>query len=301
MTDTISQLSAEHYSEITNLKTQYTYDTMEMTGSPSINWKDVLAVYAVKTTTSTENGNEVATMDNAKMDLLRQVISDMNQISCSVEPRQTTETVTEKDEYGNDVTKTKTVTKNILKVAITQLTPDQIAEQYNFNDEQKKQLSELLSPEYDELWDTITGNSGVVLTGNSTYIPTDIFAWPLLENGSLSSPFGYRTDPISGEVSLHGGTDISMPTGSPILAAADGVVVAAQWHNSYGNYVKIQHAGVFSTLYAHCSAIHVTVGQQVRQGEVIADVGATGRVTGAHLHFEVRINDQRVDAMQYFQ
>lgn len=301
MTDTISQLSAEHYSEITNLKSQYTYDSMQMTGSPSINWKDVLAVYAVKTTTSTENGNEVATMDNAKMDLLRQVISDMNQISCSVEQRQTTETVTEKDEYGNDVTTTQTVTKNILKVTITQLMPDQIAEQYNFNDEQNKQLSELLSPEYDELWDAIIGSGGVVLTGNSTYIPTDIFAWPLMENGSLSSPFGYRTDPISGEVSLHGGTDISMPTGSPILAAADGVVVAAQWHNSYGNYVKIQHDGVFSTLYAHCSAIHVTVGQQVRQGEVIADVGATGRVTGAHLHFEVRINDQRVDAMQYFQ
>lgn len=301
MTDTISQLSAEHYNELSDLKSRYTYDTLETTGNMSINWKDVLAVYAVKTTTSTDNAYEVATMDDLKMDLLRQVISDMNQISCTVEPRQMTETVTEKDEYGNDMTRTRTVTKQILKVTVLQLTSEQIADQYGFNDEQKKQLSELLSPEYDELWESIIGTAGVVLTGNSTYIPTDIFAWPLMENGTRSSPFGYRTDPISGKTSFHGGTDISMPTGSPILAAADGVVVAAQWHDSYGNYVKIQHDGVFSTLYAHCSAIHVTVGQQVRQGEVIADVGATGRVTGAHLHFEVRINDQRVDAMQYYQ
>ena len=302
MTQAISQLNAEHYNELTEMKSRYTYDTLEMEGSGniSIDWKDVLAVYAVKTTTSADNAYEVATMDDIKMDLLRDVISDMNQISCIIVPTVVSETVTTTDEDGNTVTTTQFVTKNTLKITITKLSVDQIVVQYNFNNEQKKQLTELMSPEYDELWNAIIGSSGTVLTGNSTYIPTDIFAWPLMENGYLSSPFGYRTDPISGETSLHGGTDIAMPTGTPILAAADGVVVAAQWHDSYGNYVKIQHNDVFSTLYAHCSAIHVSVGQQVKQGEVIADVGATGRVTGAHLHFEVRINDQRVDAMQYF-
>ncbi|MBR1810022.1 MAG: M23 family metallopeptidase [Clostridia bacterium] len=76
---------------------------------------------------------------------------------------------------------------------------------------------------------------------NSEFIPTDIFAWPLQSNGNITSGYGYRTDPISGEHKLHGGTDLAAPTGTPILASADGVVIAATWHNSYGYYVKIQH------------------------------------------------------------
>lgn len=242
-------------------------------------------------------------MDDVKMDLLRQVIDDMNQISYAVEQRQVTETVTEKDSNGNTVTTTKTVTKNILKVTVTRLTAEQIIKQYHFNEEQKKQLNELMGSDYDDLWTELIGTAGAtgdVLMSESTYIPTDIFAWPLQQNGSISSPFGYRTDPISGEHKLHGGTDIAAPTGTPILASADGVVIAATWHNSYGYYVKIQHNDTFATLYGHCSALHVTAGQQVKQGQIIADVGQTGYATGPHVHFEVYVNGTRVNAMQYF-
>lgn len=303
MTNTISQLTAEHYQQFADLKSTYTYDTMEIdstSGGISIKWKDVLAVYAVKTTTSSDNAYEVATMDDIKMDLLRTVISDMNQINCVVVPTVVSETYTETDASGKTVTKTRYVTKNILKVTVTQLTVDQIAEQYDFSEEQKKQLSELMSPEYDELWELIIGAAGDVLITNSTYIPTDIFSWPMMDNGNITSPYGYRHDPKTGEWKLHGGTDIAAPTGTPILASADGVVIAATWHDSYGYYVKIQHNSVFSTLYGHCSALHVSAGQQVKQGQLIADVGETGYATGPHLHFEVRINDERVDAMQYF-
>ncbi len=302
MTQAISQLNAEHYAEITDLKSHYSYDTLEMEGAGniSIDWKDVLAVYTVKTTTSTDNAYEVATMDDTKMDLLRQVISDMNQISCIVVPRVVSETVTTTDSSGKTITTTQYVTKNILKVTVTRLTVDQIVAQYHFNDEQKKQLTELMSQDYDELWQAIIGTAGDVLITNSTYVPTDIFAWPLQSNGNLTSGFGYRNDPKTGEWKLHGGTDIAAPTGTPILASADGVVIAATWHNSYGYYVKIQHNDTFATLYGHCSALHVTAGQQVKQGQIIADVGQTGYATGPHVHFEVYINGTRVDAMQYF-
>ena len=303
MTQAISQLTAEHYNKITETKTHYSYDSLEVesAGSMAINWKDVLAVYAVKTTTSTENAYEVVTMDDVKMDLLRTVISDMNQISCVVEQRQVSETVTEKDSNGNTVTTTITVTKNILKVTIKHLTVDEIIAQYNFNDEQKKQLNELMGSDYDDLWNEIIGASGDVLVTNSTHIPTDIFAWPLQENWTISSSYGYRHDPISGEYKLHGGTDISAPTGTPILASADGTVVIADYMaGGYGYYVKIQHNDTFATLYGHCSVLHVTVGQQVKQGQVIADVGQTGYATGPHVHFEIYVNGTRVNAMNYF-
>ncbi len=303
MTQAISQLTAEHYAELTDMKSRYTYDSMEIAGaeSMSINWKDVLAVYAVKTTTSTENAYEVATMDDIKLGLLRDVISDMNQITCVVVPTVVSETVTETDERGNTVTTTKYVTKNILKVYVTRLTVDQIVEQYHFNDDQKKQLTELMSPDYDELWNGIIGATGDVLITNSTHIPTDIFAWPLQENWSITSSYGYRQDPKTGEWKFHGGTDIAAPTGTPILASADGTVVISDYMaGGYGYYVKIQHNDTFATLYGHCSVLHVTAGQQVKQGQVIADVGETGYATGPHVHFEVYVNGTRVDAMNYF-
>lgn len=302
MPEAISQLTAEHYSDLTDLKSKYTYDTMEVEGGSSmaINWKDVLAVYAVKTTTSTENAYEVVTMDDVKMNLLRDVISDMNKFICTVVPMVVSETVTETDEHGNTVTTTRYVTKNILKVTVIRLTVDQIIEQYHFNEEQKKQLTELMSSDYDDLWQNIIGTTGDVLITNSTYIPTDIFAWPLQDNGNITSGYGYRHDPKTGEWKLHGGTDIAAPTGTPILASADGVVIAATWHNSYGYYVKIQHNDTFATLYGHCSALHVTAGQQVKQGQIIADVGQTGYATGPHVHFEVYVNGTRVNAMNYF-
>ena len=129
------------------------------------------------------------------------------------------------------------------------------------------------------------------------------FEWPLPQDFTITSPFGERVDPITGEVSFHTGTDIAAPEGTPILAAADGVVTIANStnpHHSYGYYVKLQHEDEYETLYAHCSALCVAAGQEVLQGEVIGFVGSTGNSTGNHLHFEVREDGVRVDAMLLF-
>lgn len=119
----------------------------------------------------------------------------------------------------------------------------------------------------------------------------------------LTSPFGYRQDPFTGKWSFHRGIDIAAPNGTPILAAADGTVVVANatdsWGYSWGYYVKVQHAGDITTLYAHCSAIAVRTGQQVRQGEVIGYVGSTGASTGNHLHYETQMNKILMDPLNY--
>ena len=179
------------------------------------------------------------------------------------------------------------------------MTANEAAEHFRFNDEQKTQLNELLSEKFDSLWDSLL-SGGDILPSNSSHVSKGFFAWPLESDGIITSYFGTRRDPFSGEIKTHSGTDIAMDYGSPILAAADGTVIAATWHDSYGYYVKIQHDDTYSTLYAHCSALLVSVGQQVKQGQVIAQVGSTGDSTGTHLHFEARVNDVRVDALGYF-
>ena len=139
---------------------------------------------------------------------------------------------------------------------------------------------------------------------DSTRIPTGTLQWPLPVAGTITSQFGHRVDPITGEVSSHTGTDIACAEGTPILAAADGTVTVANgldsWGGSYGYYIQIDHGGGQETLYAHCSSICVTTGQQVQAGQVIGYVGHTGRVTGNHLHLEVLVDRSRRDAMSFF-
>ena len=299
MSMAISELTSEHYANLTAMKASYTYDLLEVQGNTSINWKDVLAVYAVKTT-SGDNPLEVVTLDDVKLNLLRDIMEDMNTMTGVVTPKVVSETVVTTDEEGNQIKTTTYVTKQVLTVSILQLSVDEISALYNFNDEQKALLEELMSPEYDDLWSELVGASGQIIQGNSSYVGTGMFVWPFAEDQYISSPFGTRVDPISGEIKTHGGTDIAAPLGTPILAAADGVVVTATWHNSYGYYVKIKHDDTYSTLYAHCSALHVSVGQTVKQGQVIADCGSTGYSTGPHCHFEVIQNGVRVDALLFY-
>lgn len=128
---------------------------------------------------------------------------------------------------------------------------------------------------------------GEILTpGSDTTLGGGALQWPLPVAGTITSPQGYRTDPITGETSYHSGTDIAVPEGTPILAAADGTVTIANaldsWGGSYGYHVKLDHGGGLTTLYAHCSSICVTAGQQVKAGQVIAYVGHTGRATRPH-------------------
>lgn len=103
-----------------------------------------------------------------------------------------------------------------------------------------------------------------------------------------ASGFGMRIDPITGQNAPHEGIDFIAQPGTPIVAAAGGVVLAAEWHHQFGNMVEIDHGGDIVTRYAHASALHVKPGDIVKRGKRIADVGSTGRSTGPHLHFEVR-------------
>ncbi len=122
------------------------------------------------------------------------------------------------------------------------------------------------------------------------------FIWPLI--GELTAGFGWRIHPISGEKRLHKGIDIAAPIGTPIFAAADGVVKEAGWDDSgYGNKVVIKHFDGTETLYAHTNRLFVSVGQTVKQGQPIAEVGSTGRSTGPHLHFEVLKEEQLLDPL----
>ncbi len=299
MSQVISELTSEHYANLTAMKASYTYDLLEVKGNTSINWKDVLAVYAVKTT-SGDNPLEVVTLDDAKMELLREIMKDMNTMTGVVTPKVVAETTVTTDENGNSIKTTTYVTKKVLTVSILQLSVDEISALYNFNDEQKALLEELMSDEYSDLWGDLLGASGQIIQSGSSYVGTGMFTWPFESTQTITSRFGTRVDPISGEVKTHGGTDIAAPLGTPILAAADGTVVTATWHNSYGYYVKIKHDDTYSTLYGHCSVLHVSAGQTVKQGQVIADCGSTGYSTGPHCHFEVIQNGVRVDALMFY-
>ncbi|MCI9155768.1 MAG: peptidoglycan DD-metalloendopeptidase family protein [Lawsonibacter sp.] len=131
------------------------------------------------------------------------------------------------------------------------------------------------------------------------------FLWPLSANiNTLSSLYGNRKDPINGRSDNHTGIDIPAASGTPIYAAKSGVVVTSvlgsgsYW--SYGNFVLISHSDGTSTLYAHMSRRNASKGQVVKQGDVIGYVGTTGRSTGNHLHFEVRVNGSRTDPVNYF-
>ncbi len=122
-----------------------------------------------------------------------------------------------------------------------------------------------------------------------------------LSDGFMGSRFGYRSDPFNGRSAMHEGIDFNAPSGTPILAAGGGRVVTAGPHISYGNHIDLDHGGGLITRYAHASKLHVKVGDIVKQGQKIAEVGSTGRSTGAHLHFEVRVDEVAQDPLKFLQ
>ncbi|MEK6397042.1 MAG: M23 family metallopeptidase, partial [Terriglobus sp.] len=119
--------------------------------------------------------------------------------------------------------------------------------------------------------------------------------------GPITSPFGSREDPIlgNGEGEFHKGVDISAPFGTPIRATADGVVEMAGLGNGYGREVVINHGSGVQTTYAHMSGFHVSAGEQVVRGQIIGYVGTSGRSTGAHVHYEVRLRNVPVNPHKY--
>ncbi len=125
------------------------------------------------------------------------------------------------------------------------------------------------------------------------------FAIPVKSSYRFTSGYGYRRDPKTGGRRMHSGVDFAGPVGTPLYATADGVVTHAGWLSGYGRLVKIKHEFGIETRYAHMSKIRVKVGQRVSRGERIGDMGASGRVTGPHLHYEVRVGGKAVNPMIY--
>jgi len=117
--------------------------------------------------------------------------------------------------------------------------------------------------------------------------------------GILTDGFGGRSDPFTGEPGTHTAVDISSAVGQPVRAPADGIVVKAEWANGYGNVVYLSHGYGYSTRYGHLSGYAVRPGQRVQRGDIIGYVGSTGRSTGPHLHYEVRVNNNPVNPLEY--
>ena len=304
--EAVETLTAEYRDRLEEISDTVQHDRQDITANDDvyyIRWQDVLAVFSSYVAGS-EQGAPVAALTENQVDKLREIMWAMNAVDYSTHPETTTIDTT--DEDGNPTT--TEITETVLVIELTHKTPAEMAADYHFTARQSTYLQLLQDPQYEELWAELLGGfaqgGGELMNPDSTRTPTGTLQWPLPVAGTITSQFGHRVDPITGEVSSHTGTDIACADGTPILAAADGTVTVANgldsWGGSYGYYIQIDHGGGLETLYAHCSSICVATGQQVQAGQVIGYVGHTGRVTGNHLHLEVRIDSNRVDAMQYF-
>ena len=304
--EAVETLTAEYRNRLEEISDTVQHDRQDITANDDvyyIRWQDVLAVFSSYVAGS-EQGAPVAALTKNQVDKLREIMWAMNAVDYST--RAETAVIETTDKNGKSTT--TEITETVLVIELTHKTPDEMAADYHFTIRQNTYLQLLQDPQYEELWAELLGGfeqgGGEVMSPDGTRTPTGNLQWPLPVAGTITSQFGHRVDPITGEVSSHTGTDIACAEGTPILAAADGIVTVANgldsWGGSYGYYIQIDHGGGLETLYAHCSSICVTTGQQVQAGEVIGYVGHTGRVTGSHLHLEVHVNGSRTDAMRYF-
>ena len=304
--EAVETLTEEYRDRLEEISDTVQHDRQDITANDDvyyIRWQDVLAVFS-SYVSGNEQGAPVAALTEEQVDKLRETMWAMNAVDYAT--RAETAVIETTDEDGNPTT--TEITETVLVIELTHKTPDEMAADYHFTTRQNTYLQLLQDPQYEELWAELLGGfaqgGGELMNPDSTRIPTGTLQWPLPVAGTITSQFGHRVDPITGEVSSHTGTDIACAEGTPILAAADGVVTVANgldsWGGSYGYYIQIDHGSGLETLYAHCSSICVTTGQQVQAGQVIGYVGHTGRATGSHLHLEVHVNGSRTDAMRYF-
>ena len=305
----VRNLNQEYADHLQQISESVSHDRQEMTsndGSLSINWQEVLAVFSAKVSGASD-GEQVASLTDAQVDTLRDILWEMNDVDYATRTDSHEVEVTTTNDDGEETT-TETVTETVLTITITHKTAAEMAVAYHFNSRQNEYLALMMQPDNQNLWAQLLGGlvagGGQIITPDTDWVPIGALAWPLPQTFSISSPFGYREDPFTGEIEYHNGTDIAAPNGTQILAAAAGTVTIANgidsWGGSYGYHIKIDHGNGLETLYAHCSAICVTPGQQVQQGEVIGFVGSTGNSTGNHLHFEVWVSGERTDAMSFF-
>lgn len=288
----IQEINEEYNQRIEEIKNDNTWDTLDVEyvgtgGSRGNIWIDMLVVFAIKTAL-TDDGMDVFTIDQIRVDLIREVFWDMTEIDHWIE------TVAHTDSDGG------TWYERILHIVIIQRTAWEQAEIYDFNDDQWEVLEELLCGAYDQYFIALI--TGLRHLGDGTEVIAEgFYIWPSAASDYVTSFFGTRLHPILGVYKTHNGIDIGAGYGTAVLAAADGVVTTAAYDaGGYGNYLIIDHGNGNMTLYAHMSQMSVGVGQTVKQGQTIGLVGSTGMSTGPHLHFEVYVGGTRVDPLLYF-
>ena len=241
-------------------------------------WPEVLAVFAVHTNLNSDS--DVVVINAAQKQRIQDTFWAMHNITYEVEEVDVTPEPTEDDPDPEQQT------EYILHITVSSKTVDELAELYNFTQDQNDILHELLS---DEMRPTL-----LALCGGISIIEDGELCWPLPGHTYISCNFG--DDDAYGN-SGHRGTDIPAPEGTPILAAHSGTVIISGWNNSYGNQVLLDNGAGLSTRYAHMTQTAVTAGEAVTAGQVIGYVGNTGDSTGFHLHFEVMQNGVRVNPM----
>lgn len=161
-------------------------------------------------------------------------------------------------------------------------------------------VSNVINYKHTRMTSVFSQDGQIPLSSILAYKDRYSFSWPVMGGGLITYNFGMRVHPVTGVYQLHSGVDIAMIQGQPILAAAEGRVVSSGWAGGYGITVKLDHETNFQTLYGHLSQTLVETGDQVRKGQIIGYMGRTGKVTGVHLHFEVRISNVMVDPMLFY-
>lgn len=295
MQQTIYQISEEYRDNLLRIVADNSHDEQRFTFTNlghkrADNWIDVLAIYAVQTA-NPDDGMEVVTLDPERIEKLRAIFWDMQDITYEVknEPKYEADTDTSTDHY-------------VLYIRATCKGAWEMANAYGFDRQQRDILEEMLNGAYDSYFDAMIGSAGLfgIVSDGSPVVGNGNFVWPSVSSNLVTSLFGGRTHPITGVYNDHYGIDISVGENTDVLAADAGTVTTATNHWSYGNYIVVDHGNGYTTLYAHNNSLLVSTGDAIEQGQQIALVGSTGVSDGFHIHFEVKLNGMRVDPLQFF-
>ena len=241
-------------------------------------WPEVLAIFAVHTNLNSDS--DVVVINAAQMQRIQDTFWAMHEITYEVEEVDTTPEPTEDDPDPEQQT------DYILHITVSSKTVDELAELYNFTQDQKDILHQLLS---EEMRPSLLALCGGIAVADGE------LCWPLPGHTYISCHFG-EVDAFGN--AGHRGTDIPAPERTPILAAHSGTVLVSGWNDSYGNQVLLDNGAGLSTRYAHMTQTAVTAGEAVTAGQVIGYVGSTGDSTGNHLHFEVMQGGVRMNPLE---
>lgn len=304
--EVIREVNKDYNNRLEEIK-QTPHDEIRTEGTPP-DWRSVLAVYTARTSQDIESADDIEMTEDQK-ELLKTIFWDMNGLSAHTEPdgaEVQTYTIaptmvpwdpsnpTKPTHPGTPTAPTEPEQPVTLVITMTGKTVAEAAELYQLTAEQRSHMEEMLRPENtallnEVLWD-IPYISGAVVDG---------WAYPLPEEGTITEYYGMRVHPITGAWVLHQGLDIGVAEGTPIFAVRAGTVTAATYNDSAGNYVTIDHADGFRSIYMHMAAYIVSAGQEVAAGQVIGYVGSTGESTGPHLHIGISYNGVYLDPQGY--